>query len=116
LATFLVCGVIFSLGWLGIRSFVEQRLSHDDTNSTRVQLDQLVLAYKHGLPGGDQAAGLSGDAMYVVLGGSGQVVATSDAIVRLRPQWTLPAPAPAGAPANWETTVDASVVAGVPHV
>ncbi len=109
LATFLVCGVIFSLGWLGIRSFVEQRLSHDDTNSTRVQLDQLVLAYKHGLPGGDQATGLSGDAMYVVLGGSGQVVATSDAIVRLRPQWTLPAPAPAGAPANWETTVDVTL-------
>jgi len=109
LATFLVCGVLFALGWLGIRTFVEQRLSNDDANAARGQLNQLALAYQHGLPGGDQAAGLSGDAMYVVVGGSGQVVVVSESITRLHPQWTPPAPAPAGSPADWHTTVDVTL-------
>ncbi|QUQ65898.1 sensor histidine kinase [Kutzneria sp. CA-103260] len=109
LATFLVCGLIFTLGWLGIRSFVDQRLSNDDTNAASGQLDQLVLAYRHGLPGGDKSVGLSGDAMYVVVDGAGQAIVTSDSITHLHPQWTPPPPAPAAAPAEWRTTVDVTL-------
>ncbi|MFI9383232.1 sensor histidine kinase [Kutzneria sp. NPDC052558] len=109
LVVFLVCGGLFALGAVVIRSFVDLRMSNDDANAARGQLSQLALAYQHGLPGADRAAGLSGDAMYVVVGASGQVVVASESITRLHPQWTPPGPAPAGAPADWRATVDVTL-------
>jgi signal transduction histidine kinase len=109
LATFLVCGVIFTLGWLGVRAFVQHQLTVGATGLARVQLDRLASAYRDSMQNGDRAAGLNGDAMFVVVADSGQVVVTSGSLVRLHPQWTPPGPAPAGAPANWNSTTSVTL-------
>ena len=109
LATFLVCGVIFTLGWLGVRAFVEHQLTAGATGLATVQLDQLASAYRAGVQNADQAAGVNGDAMYVVVADSGQVVVTSGSLIRLNPQWTPPGPAPVGVPANWSTTTSVTL-------
>ena len=104
LAAALVCFIVFALGWLGVRAFVNARLSIQDEALARSEVDRLATAVHDG-----RDAALSGDAMFVVLDRSGQVVKVSDGITRLRPQWTPPAPAPADAPSNWETTVDVTL-------
>ncbi len=104
LATFLVCGVLFTLGWIGIRAFVDARLSIQATSQAGGQLTRLVDALTH-----DRPPALDGDPMYVVVDGSGRAVTVSDAITRLNPQWTVPSPAPANVPSTWSTEVDVTL-------
>jgi signal transduction histidine kinase len=104
LATFLVCGALFTLGWIGIRVFVDARLSIQASSQADGQLTRLVDALTAGRP-----PALDGDPMFVVLDAAGRVVTTSDAITRLRPQWTPPPPAPAGARPDWNTETEVTL-------
>ncbi|EWM19401.1 hypothetical protein KUTG_09705 [Kutzneria sp. 744] len=104
MATFLVCGSLFTLGWIGIRAFVDTRLSIQAEGLAGSKLTRLVDAVTS-----DRDPQLSGDEMYVLLDRSGRVVKVSDEITRLSPQWTPPGPAPAGAPADWNTEVDVTL-------
>lgn len=104
MATFLVCGSLFTLGWIGIRAFVDTRLSIQAEGLAGSKLTRLVDAVAS-----DRDPQLSGDEMYVLLDRSGRVAKVSDEITRLRPQWTPPGPAPVGAPADWNTEVDVTL-------
>src|SRR3954452_11516400 len=104
LATFLVCGALFTLGWIGIRVFVDARLSIQARSQAGSQLTRLVDALTAGRP-----PALDGDPMFVVLDGAGRVGSISDAITRLRPQWTPPPPAPAGAAKDWHPEIQVTL-------
>jgi signal transduction histidine kinase len=104
LATFLVCGALFTVGWIGIRLFVDARLSIQASSQAGSQLTRLVDALTAGRP-----PALEGDPMFVVVDGTGRAITVSDAITRLHPQWTPPPPAPAGAAKDWNTEIEVTL-------
>ncbi|MFC0430120.1 cell wall metabolism sensor histidine kinase WalK [Kutzneria buriramensis] len=107
-AAALACGVVFSLGALGVRAFVEARLSTGAAKATWAQVERLAPTLAAGRTAPEDS-GLNGDAMFVAVDDGGKAVVTSDSIIRLHPQWTLPPPAPAGAPGNWQTTTEVTL-------
>ncbi|WP_433260049.1 ATP-binding protein [Actinosynnema sp. CS-041913] len=108
LAATLLCVVVFALGWLGTREFLDSRLTDQARNTTHAELDRMADAYRVASLGGGRpalaAAGLSGDAMFEVVADSGQAVVSSANLRRWSPTWTTLPPAPAGVSADWTTT------------
>ncbi|GLK99243.1 sensor histidine kinase [Dactylosporangium matsuzakiense] len=107
LAAALICMLLFTIGALGVHALVANELSARARNTAAHDLDQLVSAYRVASLGGGRtalAAAVLSDPMFVVVADSGQAVVTSDAIVRLTPQWSIPGPAPMGAPPDWTAT------------
>ncbi|MEV0698668.1 ATP-binding protein [Saccharopolyspora sp. NPDC050389] len=109
LSAALLCTLVFSLGWLGIREFLSSQLTNGAVNATRTELDRMAAAYRVASLGGGRpalaAVGMSGGAMFEVVADSGQAVVSSANLRRLDPAWTPLPPAPAGAPADWTTTM-----------
>ncbi|MFD2420302.1 sensor histidine kinase [Amycolatopsis pigmentata] len=112
LAAALICALLFTVGALGVHALVSHELSATAKNATTNDLDRLVSAYRVASRGGGRtalASAVLSDPMFVVVADSGKAVVTSDAIARLSPQWTIPGPAPAGAPADWTTTTSVTL-------
>ncbi len=109
----LLCLVVFTLAWLGMRAFVSTRLTGNAVNATRTELAGMADAYRAAALGGGRAALASstgsGDAMFEVVSDTGEVVVRSSNLNDLDPGRIPLPPAPAGAPPGWTTTASATL-------
>ncbi|WP_328616955.1 ATP-binding protein [Amycolatopsis sp. NBC_00355] len=116
LSATLLCVAVFTLGWLGTRQFLSDRLSGTAVARTDAELGRMADAYAVAAAGGGRAAlaaGVrSGDALFSVVADSGQSVVSSPDLRRWDPAWTPPPPAPADAAPNWTTTTGVTLRPG----